>query len=96
MTLHIEKNKQLTQWLSETLTEISMAEFPIHVHNCPHCANPVRYPTVARKQKIDDFIKIMQSAYKVMERHGITANHPSRHPRRVPKSDLRQPINCNK
>ena len=74
MTLHIEKNKQLTQWLSETLTEISMAELPIHVHNCPHCANPIRYPTVARQQDIDDFIKIMESAYKVMERHGITAN----------------------
>lgn len=74
MKLHIEQNKPITQWLSDVLTEISMAELSIHVHNCPHCANPVRYPTVARQQDIDDFSRIMESAYKVMERYGITAN----------------------
>lgn len=74
MSMHIELTQSMTQWLSETLTEISTAELPTHVHNCPHCSNPVRYPTVARQQDIEDFTLIMRSASDVMKRHGITAN----------------------
>lgn len=71
MTLHIDKTMA---FLSETLNEISMRELPIHSQNCPHCGNLVRYPTVARQQDIEDFEKIMNSAFAVMKRHGITAH----------------------
>lgn len=74
MKMNIEKTKDLSSFLSETLTEISRIELDVHSHNCPHCGNLVRYPTVARQQDIDDFRKIMESAFDVMKRHGITAN----------------------
>lgn len=72
--MNIEKRKEFNQFLESTLTEISRAELDTHSHNCPHCGNIVRYPTIARQQDIDDFIKIMNSAFDVMRRYGITAN----------------------
>lgn len=72
--MNIEKSKGLNDFLESTLTKISRMELDTHSHNCPHCENLVRYPTVARQQDIDDFKKIMESAFDVMKRHGITAN----------------------
>jgi hypothetical protein len=72
--MNIEKTKNFNDFLEGALTEISLAELDTHSHNCPHCGILVRYPTVARQQDIDDFTKIMNSAFDVMRRHGITAN----------------------
>lgn len=60
-------------FLSKELDAISNDELPLHSHDCPHCGLPVRYPTVARDQDIEDFRLIMESANRVMEDYGVNA-----------------------
>lgn len=72
--LIIDNTKIHTEFLGNMLTEISRAELSVHSHECPHCGNLVRYPSIARQQDIKDFEKIMSVAYAVMQRHGITAH----------------------
>lgn len=72
--MNIEKKQELNDFLEFTLDSISLSALPEHSHPCPHCNYMVRYPTIARQRDIDDFHMIMESASKVMERHGITAN----------------------
>lgn len=70
----MEIDKQVIHtFLSKELDDISLYELHEHSHDYPHCGLPVRYPTVAREQDIEDFRLIMESAYKVMEDSGVTA-----------------------
>ena len=71
--MNIQKNT-FNDFLESTLIDISRAELSTHSQSCPHCGNLVRYPTVARQTDIEDFERIMHSAFAVMKRHGITAN----------------------
>ncbi len=66
--------REIENCVADTLDGISRRELPTHMHPCPHCGVPVRYPTVARKGDIDDFERLMRTAYKVMDEYGITGN----------------------
>ncbi len=57
-----------------SLESISSETFAIHSSPCPHCRIPIRYPTIAREQDIEDFRLIMSSAEQVMKAYGITGN----------------------
>ena len=66
--------EEAINFLDAQLTEISRANLPTHSHNCPHCGLQMRYPTIARKQDIEDFRSIMTTAQKIMDKYGITLN----------------------
>ncbi|HET7674763.1 MAG TPA: hypothetical protein VFL54_04510 [Gammaproteobacteria bacterium] len=68
------ENETIHNFCDATLTEIGRQDLPQHTRPCPHCGLPVMYPTIARAQDIKDFQMIMNSAARVMEKYGITAN----------------------
>lgn len=61
------------KWVDGTLDALDMAGPPCCEDKCPHCGLVVRYPVFARQSDLDNFALIMDSAFAVMERHGITA-----------------------
>lgn len=63
----------LKPWIEETLREMQLSS-PVGEKVCPHCGLNIRYPIIARQDDIDRFEKIMQTACRVMDDYGITAN----------------------
>jgi hypothetical protein len=70
--MHIQKTDH-TQFIVDTLQSMQQA-MPNVSHGCPHCGLQIRYPLIVRDSDIEIFNKLMKSAYRVMDRHGITAN----------------------
>ena len=70
--LLIMDDTNLHRFIADAL--ISQATVKTSTHQCYHCGCPIRYPIIARKSDIDAFSKLMKSAYKIMDKHGITAN----------------------
>lgn len=70
--LWIEDDTNLHRFISDAL--ISQATVNTSTHQCCHCGCPIRYPIIARKSDIEAFSKLMKSAYRIMDKHGITAN----------------------
>jgi hypothetical protein len=65
---------QVETFIGDILEDVSKATYATHSHSCPHCDMPVRYRTIARQQDIEDFQQLMETAYRVMDACGITAN----------------------
>ena len=72
--MNIQPKTDMTTWLGETLTEMSFQSPPEVTQKCFHCGLVMRYPLIARQTDIDLFETVMESAYKVMRKHGITAH----------------------
>jgi hypothetical protein len=70
--LNIEDNT-IEKFLEISLSEIRHQTPPIIDCCCPACGLPISHPMVARKSDVDDFKKLMESAYAVLKRHGVTA-----------------------
>jgi len=70
--MHIEKTPDFRAWVGETLQE--MAHFQYVEERCGKCGMAYRYPIIARQRDIEDFEMLMRSAYKIMDKYGITAN----------------------
>jgi hypothetical protein len=66
--------ENFNNFTEECLFEIQKVDLPIHTQPCPHCGIPVKYPIIARGRDIEDFRKLMQVAYKIMRKYGITQN----------------------
>lgn len=60
--------------VSESLHAFAEASFKVHQHPCPHCGCAVRYPVAARQSDIEDFRRLMETCYYVMDKYDITAN----------------------
>lgn len=71
--LLIDESKILST-VRDGLSVIADASYKTHQHQCHHCGLPIRYPIIARRQDIDDFKTLMDSAYRVMNKYNITAN----------------------
>jgi len=69
--MYIQQDKPL---LIGVMDEISNFEMPIGNCHCPHCANPIRFPIIAKQSDVELFETVMRSAYEVMDRYGITVN----------------------
>jgi hypothetical protein len=75
--MHIEEDMDWYKWVDETL-EITSMPFPETTQDrCPHCGFMFRRLITARRSDLVLFEKLMQSAYSVMTRHGITENLPA-------------------
>lgn len=72
--LHIDRGVDLRAWVGETLEKVALADLPEHSTPCPHCGVPIRFPLVAREQDLSEFESLMRSAFRVMDKYGITAN----------------------
>jgi len=68
------QDDSITNYLGDTLKELRYQMPPVIEDKCCHCGLVMRFPLVARKSDIDLFEMLLESAYQVMERHGITAN----------------------
>lgn len=64
----------IVSFVDSTLTDISRATPSTHTHACFHCGLPIRYPVIARAQDVEDFTALMESAYRIMDKYGITQN----------------------
>lgn len=67
-------DRNLAAFVESNMRDIQNANFQIHARPCPHCGIPVRYPVVARAEDVDAFRKIIESAYRVMQKYGIAIN----------------------
>ena len=63
----------LDGFVEERLFEFAQS-MPVTETKCPHCCLPVRRPIIARQTDIDDFKRLMKSAFKAMDEFGITGN----------------------
>lgn len=70
--LLIEDDGYLHKFVAEALLTFPADNY--HCHPCYHCGNLIRYPIIARRSDINDFSELMRSAYRIMDKHGITAN----------------------
>lgn len=70
--LFIEDDTNLHRFIADAL--ISQSTIKTSTHSCYHCGCPIRYPVIARQSDINAFSKLMKSAYKIMDKHGVTAN----------------------
>lgn len=70
--LLIEQDSELLTFVSEVLTTQPILRTSTHL--CFHCGYPTRYPVIARQSDIDAFSELLKSAYRIMDKHGITAN----------------------
>lgn len=68
----ITDDRPLTVWLDSTLEDLS-ARIRDFNTTCGHCGYFVRTPIIIRKHDVDMFNTVMDSAFAVMKRHGITA-----------------------
>jgi len=66
--------REIEGFLSDTMDEMARWELPEHTVKCPYCGIPTKYPTVMRKQDIDNFVIIMKQAAQAMNKYGITGN----------------------
>lgn len=67
-------DNELPSFIEGSLRAIQDASIQLHTRPCPHCGIPVRYPIIARKQDVEDFRALIQSACRVMDKYGITLN----------------------
>ena len=72
--MHIDRNVDMTKWVGDTLDEMRFQLPPTVEDKCHHCGLVMRFPLIARQIDIDLFKTLIESAYKVMDKHGITAN----------------------
>lgn len=72
--MHIERNIDMHKWVGDTLEELRLQLPPIIENKCYHCGLVMRFPLVARQSDVDMFKTLIESAYKVMDKHEITAN----------------------
>lgn len=70
--MYVQKD-EVVNFLEMSLTEIRNASTPCAQERCPHCGVPIRFPIIVKQSDIDLFHSLMESAYGVLDRHGVTA-----------------------
>lgn len=67
--LLIESDDCMFEYIADCL-----ATFPVSTHECYHCGHPIKYPVIARQSDIDNFRELMKTAYRIMDKYGISAH----------------------
>lgn len=72
--MNIERDTDINKWLGDTLEEMRNHTHAVIEHKCLYCGHATRFPLIARQTDVEMFEALIESAHKVMNKHGITAN----------------------